>query len=152
MTAERQKKLGKSAESDDQEEKDPEEKKADIAGELEDPSIGKSEEEASKQAEEIVASGSKFVFEVATLMPQLIFDVVSKGGVLIIKLNTAHPAYEHLVGLLDDDAEELIALKILLGAWARLEDEGSPEEREKLQGLRFDWGRISMDYLKGLDD
>jgi hypothetical protein len=39
------------------------------------------------------------------------------------------------------------ALKLLLEAWARMEDEETGEMKHKLRDVRDDWGRVARDFL-----
>ena len=86
----------------------------------------------------------------------------SRGGVLLVTLNTEHPAYELLLGAKDpaelpDNVEELKSqlqtaqegLEMMLFAWARYEDEQVlPEKRRQAQNLRHDWGRMAEGFLE----
>ena len=85
-----------------------------------------------------------------------------KGGSLLIGLNTNHPAYDHLVTLLessedDNDVDALKrrlrksfeALKLLLEAWARYEDELTDGiKKERAQEARLDWGRVAKQFFR----
>ena len=85
------------------------------------------------------------------------FDITSKAGVTIT-INTKHPAHQHLFELLregDENATEspaLQGLKLLLTAWARMEDEASAERRITLEDMRGEWGRIARDFIRGADE
>jgi hypothetical protein len=95
-----------------------------------------------------------------------LFSVSAKGGLVLITLNTDHPAYFSLVNTLDresmDDSEGELrsrlkrasdGLKLLLMAWARYEDEqpdGPP--RCRARSVREDWGRVAEDFLKSADE
>lgn len=86
-----------------------------------------------------------------------VFDVTSKAGLILITINTKHPAHAHLFDLLsgedgsDPDNPALQALELLLTAWARMEDEASPERKEELEDIRGEWGRIARDFLREAD-
>ena len=117
---------------------------------------------AGELAASTVSDGIKFLFIEGSLETSAFFSVRPKGGALIIVLNTAHPAYKHLIELLDApnpenlSLDELVArltnawqgLKLLLEAWARFEDE-LPEgpRREQAQDVRSDWGRVARLFL-----
>ena len=117
---------------------------------------------AGELAASTVSDGIKFLFTESSLETSAFFSVRPKGGALIIALNTVHPAYEHLIELLDAPdpeslpTDELVArltnawkgLKLLLEAWARFEDE-QPEgpRRERAQDVRNDWGRVARHFL-----
>lgn len=117
-------------------------------------------------AEDLAAStvgrGLKYTFAHAANDFPAFFDVKSRGGAIIITLNTTHPAYEHLIEVLEDELEEasidtlksrLIrardGLKLLLTAWARYEDEQTDKRRTAVQDARWDWGRMARDFLDG---
>lgn len=108
------------------------------------------EKEAKEIAIEYVRKHFKYLFQEAPVPGAAIFDIRSKAGTIIILLNTRHPASEHLFALLKSDEEEhpaLKALKLLLTAWARLEDEAGEARRQQLEDIRSDWGRIARDFL-----
>ena len=84
------------------------------------------------------------------------FDIRSKAGKLFVILNDMHPAKEGLFELLNENDEDssraLKALKLLLEAWARLEDEAEAKQRQVLADVRADWGRIARDFLQEAAD
>lgn len=123
---------------------------------------GVTQDEAHELAAKTVSDGLKYLFAEAPLETSAFFSVKPKGGALIITLNTAHPAYEKLVELLEQDVEgvdtetlrtrlinSLEGLKLLLTAWARYEDE-QPDGIRKIraQDARNDWGRIARQFLE----
>ena len=120
--------------------------------------------QAQELAAHTVSDGIKFVFNESDLATSAFFSVTPRGGALIITLNTSHPAYRHLIELLDPpnpeelSPEDLLArlnnawkgMKLLLEAWARYEDE-QPEgpRRSQVQDARGDWGRVARQFLEG---
>ncbi len=93
------------------------------------------------------------------------FDVEFFPDVLQSALNMDHPAYEQLVEVLDSDVdglskEDLVArlerasgaFKLLIYAWARLEDEQPGRLRDRIRQVRWDWGSVARDFLAGDDD
>lgn len=86
------------------------------------------------------------------------FDVTSKAGVIIITINTKHPAHQHLFDLLREAEESvpespaLQGLQLLLTAWARMEDEASPERKIELEDMRGEWGRIARDFIREAEE
>ena len=117
---------------------------------------------AKELAARTISDGLKYVFAEADIETPAFFSVRQKGGSIIITLNTAHPAYESLVEVLEKDSnndsiEDLRrrltgasdGLKLLLMAWARYEDE-QPDgnRRERAQDARTDWGRLARQFLK----
>ena len=116
---------------------------------------------AKTLAAKTVTDGLKYVFAEAALETPAFFTVKPRGGSIIITLNTTHPAYRHLVEVLEesdkiDDVEglrqrlenALDGLKTLLYAWARFEDE-QPDGRRKegAQDARTDWGRVARGFF-----
>jgi len=118
--------------------------------------------EAEDKARKLVSDGRKFEFTDADIPTAEIFSVRSKGGALLITLNTSHPAYAHLIALLKHDGdtvdvEELRArqrrsfegLKLLIESWARFEDEVTdPRKKTQVQDIRTDWGRVARDFFE----
>lgn len=108
-----------------------------------------------------LASGLKFRFAYEGMEGPAFFSVRSSGGVIVITLNTEHPAYRHLIELMEEapedaDAEELrrrlenslLGLKLLLTAWARYEDEQPVGPRkDAAQDARIDWGKLARQFL-----
>lgn len=144
--------------SDEDESKPAEERKADVAGELE--HLGHSPESAEALAAETIDKGLKYRVEVASLEGGAFFSVQPRGGVLLVTLNTDHPAYDLLLGARDpqnlpDDPEILRqklqtaqeGLEMMLFAWARYEDEQPIETRRLTQNVRHDWGRMAEAFL-----
>lgn len=123
---------------------------------------GVPELEAESRAAKIVSDGLKYEFIRADLASSEFFSVRRKGGALLIVLNTSHPAYDRLVTVLEhgDDTRSLEtlqarlqrsfeALKLLLEAWARYEDECSDgQRRDYAQEARQDWGRVARDFFR----
>jgi hypothetical protein len=121
-----------------------------------------------KQAEEFAAltvgRGLKYkLIQTSTNSPAF-FDVQPRGGTIIIALNVNHPAYAHLVELLQDDLDSINGdelrsrllraregLELLLMAWARHEDEQSGIRRDRAQQARWDWGTMAREFLTDED-
>lgn len=118
--------------------------------------------EAEEKARKLVSDGRKFEFTDADIPTAEIFSVRSKGGALLITLNTTHPAYAHLISLLKHedaavDIEQLRSrqrrsfegLKLLIESWARYEDEVTdPRKKTLVQDIRTDWGRVARDFFE----
>ena len=118
---------------------------------------------AHDTAVDIVANGKKFEFiEVRLDSSSAFFSVEMRSGVLLVKLNTEHPAYDRLIEALDaspdvgDPAERLArardGLRLLLYAWARYEDETQGRQRERLQDIRNGWGVMAREFMRSSDD
>ncbi|MFC7370747.1 ATP-binding protein [Fictibacillus iocasae] len=146
--------------SDAGEIKDPEEKQKFIEQELSD--MGIENDIAKILSAKTISNNLKYLFAQAPLESNAFFTVRPCGGAINIMLNTRHPAYEHLIEVLEDDTvncnqEQLIArlekaskgLKLLLMAWARYEDElPDGDLKDQAKDARTDWGRIAKDFLK----
>jgi hypothetical protein len=119
---------------------------------------GVPESEAKQLAVEYVKSNVKFLFQEAEIPGTAMFDVRLKAGTIIILINTKHPAREHFFDLLKQDGAEVDtpaqkALKLLLSAWARLEDEAAGSGRKQvLEDARSDWGRLARDFLQAANE
>ena len=147
--------------SDSGEQAPAEEREKAIATELTDQGV------PFKQAKElsatVVKDGIKYIFNESDIETSAFFSVRPRGGAVIISLNIAHPAYRHMIELLDTpnpealSPEELVSrlnnawmgLKLLLEAWARYEDE-QPEgpRKNQVQDARNDWGRVARQFLE----
>ncbi len=139
------------------------ERREQIEEELKDAGIAA--DDAKELAAYTVSKGIKYTFVEAPLEGRLFFTVKPKAGEIFIKINTNHPAYSHLVEVLERDEESQSAddlrgrlemaaqgLKLLLMAWARFEDEQVIErKREELQDIRTDWGRYAAYFLERED-
>ncbi len=139
--------------SDKQEQMPVEQRTADLKQEL--MSEGVPEKEAEEIAVEYVQKNLKFLFEKAELPKHTMFDISSVAGTIVIKLNVKHLAWDHLFALTDSQgsqSDSTKALKLLLAAWARLEDEAGDKRRDELEDIRLDWGRKTRDFLKEADD
>lgn len=152
----RQEKLGETGTSDEEESASAEERTEALTAEIEqeglDPGV------AREIAVDYVQRKIKFLFRHADFPGFSVFDVTSKAGVIIITINTKHPAQAHLFELLREgdpsvpESPALQGLKLLLTAWARMEDEASGEERDRLEDIRGDWGRIARDFMREVDE
>jgi hypothetical protein len=145
--------------SDADEEKPRNEREADLAEHF--VSEGRSEDEANELAASTIDSGLKYQVTTSALDTGAFFSVQARGGVLVVTLNTDHPAYGRLLGAkspdeLPDEVGELKrrlqsaqeGLEMMLFAWARYEDEQiTPEKRRAAQGARFEWGQMAEGFL-----
>ena len=154
-TRKRREQLGDRGRSDSDERKPPSERTDELKRELIDEGVD--EGTATQLAIEAVRSNVKFLFQDSEIPGAAFFDIKSKAGTIIININTRHPASEHLFELLKADSAEpdppaLKALKLLLTAWARLEDESGDARRQQLEDVRQDWGRLARDFLQEAED
>jgi hypothetical protein len=149
---------GHTGTSDEQEKQSEQEKKADITKTLENEGVTN----AAEVVDWLFKNNLKYSFVDADFDTSAFFSVKSRGGKIIISLNTSHPAYHKLVEVLDATTEGATqedlglrlknasdGLKLLLMAWARYEDEqpdGNP--KQKIKDTREDWGRIARQFLQ----
>jgi|SaaInlV_200m_DNA_6_1039755.scaffolds.fasta_scaffold01088_5 hypothetical protein len=112
------------------------------------------EEYSKGHAEFLINNKLKFDFLPQTLGGYSFFSCESVAGVLNINVNMDHPFYNHLwkVLELENNDESMVALKILMQSWARLEDEAPPSKKQEFGDLREDWGRIVRDQLQMTSD
>jgi hypothetical protein len=142
--------------SDREEERAPEERAEELASAIVEQ--GADPKEAKEIALEHVRSGIKYVFQEASYDGPSFFSVASRGGTIIVNVNTQHPATKYLYELLETEESDptttaLEALKLLLCAWARMEDESQGDrQRARLSDMRNDWGRITRDFLHAAHD
>ncbi|MGI6416597.1 MAG: ATP-binding protein [Thermoguttaceae bacterium] len=120
---------------------------------------GHREDVAKEIAVEYVKRNIKFLFERVDFPGAAIFDVKSKAGTIIVRLNTRHPASDKLFDLIQSPSEDasletpaLTGLKLLLTAWARMEDEANEPRRIQLEDTRVQWGTIARDFLMATDE
>ncbi|MEX3938186.1 ATP-binding protein [Paraburkholderia sp. BR10937] len=104
-------------------------------------------------AVDYVSKKIKFRFRHADTPGLTIFDVNTAGGVILVTLNTRHPAHGRIFKALqgEDDAQSQAAKEVLslIAAWARLEDE-APSEKARLtiEDTRLQWGRVAWDFFE----
>jgi len=123
---------------------------------------GRSSEEAHEIAKTIVTERLSYQFLSRQLDGYQMFSVRSVGGVLHIYLNTDHPIYDflrHVEDELSDKVKEtdpayqsIVAIRLLLSSWARMEDHTeNKEERMRIQEIAREWGKHVakfLDYLR----
>ncbi|MXZ87434.1 MAG: hypothetical protein F4086_18125 [Gemmatimonadetes bacterium] len=113
---------------------------------------GQVEDDARELARVLVQDDLSYQFNPAQLDGYQMFNVRSEHGVLHINLNTDHPIYDllsHLEDRLSAEGDEsdpafqaIVALRLLLSSWARMEDQTeSREERTRIQDIAMNWGR-----------
>ena len=119
-------------------------------------------DELDTKVKDLIESGLRVYFAKAALNGSQLFDLSLEGGVEVIRLNTNHNAYENFITLIDDFDDNVscedaikrlkkaqIGLLLLLGSWARYEDEEPNDQKRKdLANIRYGWGMLMDDYLK----
>lgn len=122
---------------------------------------GARQSEAKEIAARTISRSLKYTVTTADLASPAFFDVKSRGGAIMVTLNIRHPAYLHLVELLEQDTDTVEegelrnrlsqardGLELLIMAWARYEDEQPDGKRRDLvQQTRWDWGRVAAQFL-----
>jgi hypothetical protein len=117
--------------------------------------------EAIEVAKYTVEHNLKYSFTDSSFESDAFFTVQPSGGALNIILNRSHPAYDHLIEVLehndkDNDKDLKVrldeaskGLKLLLAAWARFEDEiPDGDRKDEIQDARKDWGRIARKFMR----
>ena len=113
---------------------------------------GTAEQDAKELAKVLVQEELGYQFNPAQLDGYQMFNVRSDQGVLHVNLNIDHPIYDlikHIEGDLGEKVDEshpafqaILALRLLLSSWARMEDQTeSREERTRIQDIAMNWGR-----------
>ncbi|MCY4629761.1 MAG: ATP-binding protein [bacterium] len=121
---------------------------------------GISEQEARRHVTETLERGNKVRWIHAQQNNAAFFDVESQPGVIQVTFNASHPVFNDFYEIISPDVESLntddaverladgaAAFRLLLYAWARLEDELPDERKRVLRDLRNDWGRYAEDFF-----
>lgn len=123
-------------------------------------SHGQDEAQATQTAADWIEKNLKYAFLPQDVSSPAFFEVVRQAGILQILLNQRHPAYQHLFALSTEDngdgesldkSSALLGLKLLLCAWARMEDSAGEARTDALEEVRFEWGKIAKDFLSGME-
>jgi len=142
---------GHEGRSDRDEASSPEEKTEALAEEL--ASLGNDPQSAKEIAVSHVEANLKYVFQQLPYDGASFFSVSSRGGSIIITVNKNHPVAPNLIGLLEESEnalsdKALMALKLMLCAWARLEDETqNANMKQRYVDFRDGWGRLARDFF-----
>lgn len=122
-----------------------------------------SSEDAQEVARYTIDNKLKYIIKSTTLQGKSLFDVLPHDGILIVKVNRKHHAYENLMSVVQYDPKEdatneelqsrlqraSIGIELMLLAWARLEyTELNDEKRQDMEELRTRWGGILSGFLK----
>lgn len=114
---------------------------------------GNDPEAAKEIAVSHVEANLKYVFQQQPYDGASFFSVTSRGGSIIITVNKNHPVAPNLIGLLEESEnalsdKALMALKLILCAWARLEDETqNANVKQRYVDFRDGWGRLARDFF-----
>ncbi len=134
----------------DREEIPPTDRESGLAEQFE--AFGQDDEDARALAKYLVEEGLAYQFNSDQLDGYQMFNVRSNQGVLHVNLNIDHPIYDllrHVEQDLDENVEEddplfecIVALRLLLSSWARMEDHTvSADDRMRIQDTAMNWGR-----------
>ncbi|MBE8232640.1 MAG: ATP-binding protein [Endozoicomonadaceae bacterium] len=139
---------GQMGKSDEGENLSDEDKISQISDGLDEAGIENSEAIAAT----IVDDGLKYIIKDGDIDGDAFFSVRPKGGKIMIILNINHPVYPKLIELLEEQKEKgsdtLDALKLIIMAWARYEDQQPDgDQKGRAQEARADWGRIAKRFL-----
>ena len=150
IATEARKKEGYKGDSDADENLPDEEKVEEVAAELE--SKGLDPEEAQEIAVQSVTNNIKYVFQEAGYDGPSFFTMSPRGGSIIVTINRNHPAAKFFYELLEASEGEtsskaLDALKLMLCAWSRMEDETQNDiQKQRLSDIRADWGKMVREF------
>ena len=136
---------------------DPEAKKAALAQHFEQ---GNRDAETARQyASSIVDRDDWYAFDQRKLYGHQMFGVDSVKGVLVVSLNINHEL-SNFLDVLEDKSDDLgdplarraaVALRTLLLAWARLQDETAESlHRAELEHIAVQWGRHARNFLPAI--
>ena len=127
---------------------------------------GYSSQDAREIAEAVADRDRKVIFVQQASDSDAFFSLEYLPGVTEVVFNTNHPAFEQLIEILSpgDERETMEGLrarinvgsdtlKMLFSAWARFEmEERDGRRRERVAGMRRDWGRMAKVFLSDDDD
>ena len=111
---------------------------------------------------DLTSSSTRYVFNTVGMQSALLFDVQLGGSKTTVSINSDHTVGKLLesqinlsntefanlsnVELKNQIQQSNLALKTVLGAWARLEGEANDRLRTQMQDLRYQWGVIARDF------
>jgi hypothetical protein len=115
-------------------------------------------EQAKKWAKVRVDKDISTVLSAEEMNTPNFFDIRIVEGQYHIIINKSHPAYLDFFNLIEkesanktyDEPSSDRAIKLMLSAWASLEDESTSSEAQystHLQDIRLRWGQIFRDLL-----
>ena len=114
---------------------------------------------AHRYASSIVARDDWYAFSQRKLYGHQMFGVDNINGVLVVSLNINHELSDFLE-VLEEQSEDLddrlarqaaVALRTLLLAWARLQDETAENhDRAELEHIAVQWGKHARNFLPGI--
>ena len=123
-------------------------------------------EQASDEAKRILDTKLNTEIKTAQLASDYFFDVEFSGGVTLITLNESHPAYKHIVGVIEKIPEDIdmkdienimvklrAAVNLIFVSWAYYENHTiSDEDGRNLRHVRYTWSRRLAQLMKALEN
>jgi len=112
--------------------------------------FGYDKELASKTAKKMEDLKSRISILYRKTSNQSFFEVENLQGITVLVINPEHEVYKHFLKPMADN--DKLLFKVILGAWARLEDETTVEKsKRQLERARNNWGEIIEDMFEELD-
>jgi len=112
--------------------------------------FGYNKESASKTAKKMEDLKSRISIQYRKTSNQSFFEVDNLQGITVLIINPEHEVYKHFLAPMED--KDKLLFKVILGAWARLEDEATVRNKKlQLERARNDWGEIIEDMFEELD-
>jgi hypothetical protein len=112
--------------------------------------FGYDKELASKTAKKMEDLKSRVSILYRKTSNQSFFEVENLQGITVLVINPEHEVYKHFLKPMADN--DKLLFKVILGAWARLEDETTVEKsKRQLERARNNWGEIIEDMFEELD-
>ena len=121
---------------------------------------GVSEPEALRYVAETLEQDKRVSWIHAEKNDAAFFDVESQPGVIHVIFNASHPVFRDFYEIINPDVDSLTpddaierlvegaaAFRLLLYAWARLEDELPDARKRAIRDLRNDWGRYAEAFF-----
>jgi hypothetical protein len=109
-----------------------------------------SEAQKSEFIKNTINNNYNYIFLNKELIGSTLFDFSINMGQRYIFINTKHPLYEHFYKLASqedmqsgEEADSLVALRILITAWIRMEEETPDNKRSDLEDIRARWSGIA---------
>lgn len=105
---------------------------------------------AQKAAKKMEDLKSRISIQYRKTSNQSFFEVENLQGITVLVINPEHEVYKHFLEPMADN--DKLLFKVILGAWARLEDETTVEKsKRQLERARNNWGEIIEDMFEELD-
>ena len=97
-------------------------------------------------------SGNLYTYEFAamTLNSAALFASEIRGGTMYIRLNSDHPSFEEMRGVISDGASSVSAqaIRTVLAGWATMESDLPDTRQHAAEDMREEWGRAVRSLLR----